>query len=61
MPSVKNLNAEYAALLTEKKKLFADYRKAREEMKEPLLVKSNVDHILGIKQEKERKNHLEIQ
>ena len=61
LPSVKDLNVEYAALLTEKKKLFSDYRKAREKMEELLLVKSNVDRSLGIEQEKERKNHLEIQ
>ena len=61
LPSVKNLNAEYASLLTEKKKLFADYRKAREEMKELLLVKSNVDQILGIDSKVEHENEKNTQ
>ena len=47
LPTVKSLQAEYAALLTEKKAAYADYRKARDEMKELLTVKANVDHLLG--------------
>ncbi|OAA84838.1 Relaxase/mobilization nuclease domain protein [Clostridium ljungdahlii] len=47
LPTVKSLQAEYAALLAEKKVTYADYRKARDEMKEILTVKANVDHLLG--------------
>lgn len=47
LPTVKGLQAEYAALLTEKKEAYADYRKARDEMKELLTVKANVDRIMG--------------
>ena len=47
LPTVKSLQAEYAALLAEKKAAYADYRKARDEMKELLTVKANVDHLLG--------------
>ena len=36
LPTIKALNAEYAELLAEKKAAYADYRKAREEMKEPV-------------------------
>jgi hypothetical protein len=46
LPTVKSLQAEYAALLAEKKATYADYRKARDEMKELLTVKANVDHLL---------------
>ncbi|MFA6642209.1 MAG: hypothetical protein WCS40_02280 [Methanomethylophilus sp.] len=46
-PTVKSLQAEYAALLVKKKAAYADYRKARDEMKELLTVKANVDHLLG--------------
>lgn len=46
LPTVKSLQAEYAALLAEKKTAYADYRKARDEMKELLTVKANVDHLL---------------
>ena len=47
IPTVKSLQAEYAALLAEKKSDYADYRKARDEMRELLTVKANVDRILG--------------
>ena len=55
LPTVKSLQTEYAALLTEKKAAYAGYRKARDSMKELLTVKANVDHLLGYdKQEKEK-------
>ncbi len=47
LPTVKSLQAEYAAILAEKKAAYADYRKARDEMKDLLTVKANVDRILG--------------
>ena len=47
LPTAKSLQAEYAALLTEKKMVYSDYRKARNEMKELLTVKANVDRLLG--------------
>jgi hypothetical protein len=47
LPTVRSLQAEYAALLAEKKTAYADYRKVRNEMKELLTVKANVDHLLG--------------
>ena len=45
-PSTKRLKAEYAALLAEKKTAYAAFRQAREEMKELLTAKANVDKIL---------------
>ena len=47
LPTIKALNAEYAALLVEKKAAFGEYRQAREEMKEVLTAKANIDRILG--------------
>ena len=47
LPTVKSLQAEYAQLLTEKKALYADYQKAREEMRSLQTAKANVDRILG--------------
>lgn len=47
LPTVKSLQIEYAALLAEKKAAYVDYRKARDEMKELLTVKTNVDLLLG--------------
>ena len=51
LPSVKSLNAEYAELLSRKKQAYADYRRTKDEMRELLVVKSNVDCILGIDKE----------
>ena len=50
LPTVKSLQAEYAQLLTEKKAAYGEYRQAREEMKELLTVKANVDSLLEIKE-----------
>ncbi len=47
LPTVKSLQAEYAALLTEKKSAYADYRKTRDEMRELLTVRANVDRLMG--------------
>ena len=47
LPTVRALNAEYAALLAEKKAAWADYRQAREEMQELLTARANIDRILG--------------
>ena len=40
---VKELDTEYSKLLTEKKALYPDYRKAKEEMQELLRAKRNVE------------------
>lgn len=47
LPTVKSLQAEYAKLLAEKKEAYGDYRKARDEMKELLTAKANVDRLMG--------------
>ena len=47
LPTVKGLQAEYAALLAEKKSAYAEYRRARDERKELLTVKANVDRLMG--------------
>ena len=48
LPTVKALNAEYAKLLADKKEAYGDYRQAREEWKEMLMAKANIDRILGM-------------
>ncbi len=48
LPAVKALNAEYAKLLADKKAAYGDYRQAREEWKELLTAKANIDRILGM-------------
>ena len=53
LPTVKSLQAEYTELLVKKKAAYTEYRTAREEMKELLLHKSNIDRML----EKEEVTH----
>ncbi|MBQ8618198.1 MAG: relaxase/mobilization nuclease domain-containing protein [Clostridia bacterium] len=48
LPTIKRLQDEYARLLEEKKKALPEYRKARDEMRELLTVKANVEKVLGI-------------
>ena len=43
LPKVKELDAEYSKLLTEKKVRYPDYRKAKEEMQELLRARRNVE------------------
>ena len=47
LPTVKSLQAEYAQLLSEKKAMYADYQKARENMRSLQTAKANVDRILN--------------
>ena len=47
LPTVKSLNAEYAELMSRKKKAYAEYRDAREKMRELQIHKANVDMLLG--------------
>ena len=47
LPTVKSLQEEYAKLLAEKKTAYAEYRRSRDEMRELLLHKQNVDRMLG--------------
>ena len=43
LPKVKELNAEYSALLTKKKALYPEYRKTRDEMQEIVKAQKNVE------------------
>ncbi len=57
LPTVKGLQTEYAELLTQKKAAYAEYRTARDEMKELLIHKANVEQILGKEPENEEKKN----
>ena len=62
LPTVKSLQAEYAELMAQKKAAYSGYRKARDEMKELLTVKANVDRIMGYEEEKQtEKDHAQEQ
>lgn len=51
LPKAKELQAEYAELLADKKKAYAEYRRSREEMRELLAAKANVDRLLKMEAE----------
>ena len=56
LPPMQKLKQEYAALDTEKRKLYQNYRAEREEMTSLLRAKNNVDRLLGEPQ-RSRKYH----
>ena len=51
LPTVKNLNSEFATLLAEKKAAYAEYHAAQNEMRELMIHKANVEYILGINEQ----------
>ena len=53
IPKIKELNAEYDQILSEKKKTYAEYRQAKQEMKEYQTAKYNIEQFLK-KEEQER-------
>ena len=55
LPTVKSLQEEYAKLLAEKKAAYAEYRRSRDEMRELLLHKQNVNRMLGKNEREEEK------
>jgi hypothetical protein len=59
LPTVRRLQDEYAKLLTGKKSAYAEYRVTRDEMKELLIHKNNIDHILGsdVREAEKEKGH----
>ena len=57
LPSVKSLQTEYAELMTQKKAAYSEYRKAREEMKELLTAKANIDRILENENERDEQRN----
>lgn len=47
LPKVKNLNAEYTELLKQKKEVYPEYRKAREEMQRLLRAQKNIERFFA--------------
>lgn len=50
IPKVKDLNAEYAELMAEKKAAYAEYRKVKEDAQELLIAKSNLETLMEAEQ-----------
>ena len=47
LPTIKMLQERYAALEAERKTTYSSYRQAREDMRNLLTAKANVDRLLG--------------
>ncbi len=56
LPIIKELQSEYAELIAQKKAAYAEYRQAREAMKDLQIAKANVDAILGKQEEQTTEN-----
>lgn len=48
LPSMKTLRENYADLLTEKRKIYADYKQARSDMQELYNIRANVESLLEL-------------
>ena len=58
IPKVKELNAEYGELLRKKKALYEEYKTAKQEMKDYQTAKYDIDRLLNIDEEQERKKEV---
>ena len=61
IPKVKELNEEYAELLSRKKAAYADYREAKDNMKKLTLARRNVETFLDIAQNQSQRKETEKQ
>ena len=61
IPKVKDLNEEYARLLSGKKTAYAEYRKLRDEAQELVIAQSNIGSIFEYGNEKVREQEKEMQ
>ena len=57
IPKMKELNAEYGESLSLKKRLYAEYRQARNEMKDYQTAKYDIDRILNLNTEVQQKGN----
>lgn len=54
IPTIKELNAEYSEVLGEKKKTYAEYRQARQDMKDYQTAKYNIDRFLQTEEQEKQ-------
>ena len=54
IPTIKELNAEYAQVLAEKKKTYSEYQQARQEMKDYQTAKYNIDRFLQTEEQEKQ-------
>ena len=61
LPKVKELNAEYAELMAEKKAAYTEYRKVKEEAQELLIAKSNLETLMEAEQKSAQERRRQIE
>ena len=59
LPTIRELRQEYAALIAKKKEAYKGYRKAKQDMKDYLMTRQNVERFYGedLKKEREEAKH----
>ena len=55
LPKIEVLKKSRRELAGQKKELYAEYREAQRQMREAVAIKANIDHLLGITDERENK------
>ena len=55
LPKIETLKKSRRELAGQKKELYAEYREAQRQMREAVAIKANIDHLLGITDERENK------
>ena len=55
LPKIEALKKSRRELAGQKKALYAEYREAQRQMREAVAIKANIDHLLGITDERENK------
>lgn len=58
IPKVKELSVEYAEILTDKKLAYAEYRKTRDEAKELLIAKRNIESLFEAEKQEEQRSRV---
>ena len=61
LPTIRSLRAEYAALLVEKKKCYAEYRRVREDVRQAMKAKTNVNNLRNDKKQGKSSRNITIE
>lgn len=59
LPKVKDLNVEFASIIEEKKKAYAEYREVKESMKDFLIAKQNIEAMMKSEEREEKQKSVE--
>lgn len=59
LPTAEKMKAEYETLVTDKERLYSEYKAVRQEAKEYTTIKQNIDSLLSVHREPEREQQTE--